>query len=110
MNVNQNNKKRKSSADDEPLGTAHVRGLEEELLETKKRLVETEKDLADAMVRIKDFESKAGPKEDEGFSDDDDESVDDANPWVIKFKELREHRIVNGNCIVSQKGDRKSVV
>lgn len=40
-------------------------------------------------------------EEDEISSDDDEESkVDKASPWEIKFQQLRDYRIIHGDCMV----------
>jgi chromosome segregation ATPase len=90
---------------------------EKELTETKKELVDTKQKLAKAEERAKTAEAlvkslkakAASAEEQEGeLSDDDDESVsDDKDTWSIRYKELREYRIKNGNCNVARKANPK---
>ena len=99
-------KKRKASTGGETTAVDTIGDLEKELKETKEKLTLSEKKLTEAERRIKDLESKLAATEEDEFSDDeDDASVANTNDrWEMKFKELREHRILHGNCIVPQKG------
>ena len=48
---------------------------------------------------------ECAPNGDDEDDDDDDESVQDPNDqWGIMFQQLREYRIIHGNCQVSKKG------
>lgn len=109
MSTTDSNKKRKTttkSADAGVVDATKYHDLEKELPDAKDKLEKTEKELAQSKERIKELELKARASTDDGLSEDDDEeSVTNPNdPWEIKYKELREHRIIHGNCVVSQKG------
>lgn len=128
--MSRTNKKRKelgTSPEDE----AHFDDLEKELEETKKKLVESDQRREDAEERAKTAEERAQkledrvteaeeelqvlkakerpPQNDEdgNLSDDENSVIDENDTWTMRFKELREHRIVNGNCKVPKTTNQK---
>ena len=74
--------------------------LEMELAEYKSLVASLEQRLATKEAN--------GEDEDEmNEDDDDDDSVEDENdPWIIKFRELRQYRSSNGDCKVPLKYDK----
>ena len=121
MSVSSNKKRKQSdnNLDEEPtVGKQRIKELEKELtdikmelLDTKTELLDIKKKLMEAEERATKAEAKAGSGDEEDEVSDDEESVEgDANdPWNIKFKELREYRIINENCNVPQKGSHQKL-
>ena len=70
---------------------------EDELAETKEKLKK-----AEAMVAS--LKANAVSTEEDDTSEDENSVTDDNDPWNIKFRQLREYRIINGHCRVPQKG------
>ena len=90
--------------------------------ETKKKLEEADdraKRAEDQVKKLKlaiedlkakkNVPSQAGGDEDEEISDDDDSVGKHCDPWTAKFKELREYRMINGNCNVSKDGNNSKL-
>lgn len=71
--------------------TKRVEGLEAQLLALSKKFDERNK------IKIKQEE------ENEILSDDEESIVDEADNWAIMFRQLREYRVLNGDCIVPMK-------
>ena len=69
--------------------------LEKELAETKQKLLEME-------TQVEKLKGAKPPAEESDFSDE--ESLPNDDPWTIKYKELRQHRIIKGNCVVANTG------
>lgn len=78
--------------------------LQQELLETRKELDATKEKLAKSEALVESLQSKLAAKKDEDDDEvsDGDESVEGTDPWSLKFKELREYRVINGNCNVTK--------
>ena len=78
--------------------------LMKELADTKEELTKTKKQLENALIENEELKAKAigGANIEEEFSDDEDDGKTD--PWSMKFKELRQYRMVHGNCKVPEKG------
>jgi len=54
-----------------------------------------------SIVRVSD-------NEDDNWSDDDDASIEDASDaWSVMFRQLREYRMINGDCKVPEKENKK---
>jgi Helicase associated domain len=97
--VTTSNKKRKEpeiSIDEDDLTKED---LEKELLETRKKLAEAE-------ALVESLKAKSASKEDDDddddVSDDDDDSVVGNDSWSLSYQQLREYRIINGNCNVAK--------
>jgi hypothetical protein len=97
------NKKRKTA---ETLESLDAVNMETILLETMKKLVDTEERAKTAEARVKELEEKLKSteenEEEEEEEDDEESSLDGNDPWNIKFQELREYRILNSDCKVPQ--------
>ena len=76
--------------------------LMKELADTKDELAKTKKQLEGATKKIEELEKQLSVGTEEAFSDD--EVDDDNDPWTLKFKELRQYRMVHGHCKVPEKG------
>eukprot|EP00522_Entomoneis_paludosa_P006203 CAMPEP_0172446520 /NCGR_PEP_ID=MMETSP1065-20121228/6100_1 /TAXON_ID=265537 /ORGANISM="Amphiprora paludosa, Strain CCMP125" /LENGTH=251 /DNA_ID=CAMNT_0013197659 /DNA_START=861 /DNA_END=1616 /DNA_ORIENTATION=+ len=83
--------------------------LKKELNDAKDKADASEREIKDlkaaAAIQIKDSED-----EDEMNDHDDEESV--VNPgdkWSIRFRELREYRIIHGDCNVSSSGPNRKL-
>lgn len=104
-------KKRKAPAsendvDAELLSTEEK--LKKELLETKQKLAAAEGRAKKAEALVESMKAKMSNKESRDESSDDDASHTDdddmSDPWTLKYKELREYRMIHGDCKVSEKG------
>jgi predicted nuclease with TOPRIM domain len=58
--------------------------------------------LSKSEALVKTLQEKDQPI-DEDNDDDDDSVLDPSDPWVVKFKKLREYRAINGDCKVPMK-------
>jgi Helicase associated domain len=102
--VTTSNKKRKEpeiSIDEDDLTKED---LEKELLETREKLTEREKRLLEAEALVESLKAKLASKEDDDddVSDDGDDSVVGNDPWSLSYLQLREYRMINGNCSVTK--------
>ena len=89
-------KKRKDVGDGSLSSAARktrVEQLEQELMELRMELSETKGKLSEALKRL---ESKDGSDDDD--ADDDSVTSNHDDPWMIKYNDLREFRIMNGHC------------
>jgi hypothetical protein len=106
--VTASNKKRKEpdATGEEPLvGEKSCEELEKELLETKQKLAQVEDRAEKAEALVESLKAKTVSTEEENSTDDEESATEDANdPWTIKFKELRQHRMIHGDCKVPEKG------
>ena len=91
-------KKTESTDEDPSVGKKSYEELEKELLETKQKLSKAE-------AQVEELKAKTAASTEESISSDDEESVaeDPNDTWTIKFKALREYRIINGDCMVPRK-------
>ena len=69
--------------------------------EFKKELEDIKSKLTTALAVVKSVNSEDEESDDDDDEEDDPTQVDDV--WHIKLQELREYRILNGNCNVPQK-------
>ena len=90
--------------------------LLKQLVDSNKNLVESNKNLTEKVEALGTFgilddqqektTGSIGMKEEEedeeDFSDDEESVVDQSDKWTVMLKQLREYRIMNGNCNVSQ--------
>ncbi|CAB9511162.1 helicase [Seminavis robusta] len=85
--------------------------IKKELQETKHQLAQKEQELLDTKKELELAlkATAASKEEEEDLSDDDDEdSVEnEKDPWTNRFRELREYRIVHGDCNVSKEMNKK---
>jgi hypothetical protein len=51
--------------------------------------------------------AKASDDDEEDLSDDEESIVDESDKWAIMFRQLREHKIISGDCKVSMKENSK---
>ena len=80
-------------------------GLDVELAESKTRNTELEDRVQTLEQRLVAKEENTEDEED--IMSDDNDSVEDENdPWIIKFRQLRRYRCLNGNCKVPFKYDK----
>jgi hypothetical protein len=108
-----NNKKRiktESINDDTPTAvvgkTSYEEELEARLLQIEAEVSETKSELLETKKKLQEFEAKAGSTENDDMSDGEESAaLDSSDPWMAKYLELREYRIVNGHCKVPQRGD-----
>jgi len=78
---------------------------EAELVETKAELTETKAELTETKSKLLEAEAKVGSTEDDDISDgEEDFPMDTNDPWTAKYLELREYRIMNGDCNVPRNG------
>ena len=91
------------------------------LVESNKKLVESNKNLTkkvealgtfaipdDQQEKITGYSGTKEEEDDEEDSSDDEESVvDESDAWTGMLKQLREYRIMNGNCNFSRKDNPK---
>ena len=89
---------------------------EQKLTVTEKKLSETEDRVTKAEALVESLQKKVasgsnGGDEEEDLSEDEDSvaSDDASDPWVIRFNELREYRILNGNCSVPRTGPQSNL-
>ena len=104
---------RKSTADleEEPRVTKEsVVKLQAELIVLQEKLEDAEERAAKAEERAKQAESmaeslraKQDATEFEDESDDESRSSPDDDPWSIMYRQLREYRMIHGDCNVPQK-------
>ena len=73
----------------------------------QKELADTKQKLSEAEAQNKRLKETKPPAEESDWSDD--ESLADDGPWNTKYKELREHRIITGNCSVSNRGPKSKL-
>jgi Helicase associated domain len=110
-----NLKKRKvedATDDEQPMKDPTPQELLKELHAVKAEVKELKQQLFDALLRITkeggqetktEAKASAATQEEEGdFSDLEEEDPND--PWMARYKELREYRILHGDCNVSKKG------
>lgn len=89
------------------ISTMKRQDLEKLLKERTEKLNLLENELKDAKERIQVLESKADtePESEDDHNDDEDSN----DPWQIKFNELRQYRIINGNCSVPKSSNKHLV-
>jgi len=110
MDINKSSKKRKTelsnSLKEDSADAQRVRNLEEQLLQSQKECANAKTELLKCKKRITYLESNANSLgvSNDNNSDDEESVADVSDFWQAKYNELREHRIVYGNCTVSQKG------
>ncbi len=75
----------------------YVQRLEERNQELEERVEELEQALAE-LKKSEDMDD-----EEDDWSDDEESGTDDSDPWTIMFLQLREYKVLHGDCKVSQK-------
>ncbi|OEU10988.1 hypothetical protein FRACYDRAFT_193234 [Fragilariopsis cylindrus CCMP1102] len=71
-----------------------------ENFEVKAKIAELEALVETLKLRHSNQEEEEEDDEDDIVSDDDDSKEDQSNPWNIKYKQLLQYRMVNGDCRV----------
>ena len=82
--------------------------LKKELVEAKQKLAEAEGRAKRAEALVKSMKARMEESEENDDDEDDDGEVTDddtSDPWIRKYKELREYRVINGDCKVPEKGN-----
>ena len=77
--------------------------LKKKLLESEMKLAESEKLVESLKAKLKSMEEKGGDDEESGDDEDSVAEEDSNDPWNIRYQELREYRLIHGDCKVPMK-------
>ena len=77
--------------------TDYFRRSEERFRYFEERLAKIEERLPEGLDKIEDSNN-----EEDDWSDDEESDTDDSDPWTIMFLQLREYKILHGDCKVPQ--------